>query len=116
MDNNKFHNDNQEYVQDIAKELNGLALGAGSAWDDLRSYFTENELDVEYTMDSGGGYLGARIWIGIGGPSVWIDTRDGTVNLAWGTDRASAYIGERTQKIIADIYADDFEYVVNGCR
>ena len=95
-------NDLQKYVDGIAADLRRLyeadptdeereaAEGNGDACD-LYSYFTD-VLDIEYTISSHGDYLGARIAVALGGPNIYIDTREGYVKGYWGTDRADAWI------------------------
>jgi hypothetical protein len=58
---------------------------------DLYSYFND-VLDIEYTISSRGDFLGARIYVTLGGPTVWIDTREGYVKGAWGADREESWI------------------------
>lgn len=95
-------NDLQKYVDGIAADLRRLyeadptdeereaAEENGDACD-LYSYFTD-VLDIEYTISSHGDYLGARIAVALGGPNIYIDTREGYVKGYWGTDRADAWI------------------------
>lgn len=71
----------------------------------LYEYF-EDSLDVEYTIDSRGNYLGVCVWICVGGPGIWIDTRDRAVKLAWGSDRAEAYITSDVVDAIDDIFEE----------
>ena len=60
----------------------------------MYDYFA-NTYDMEYVITSDKEYKGVKIWVAVGGPSVWIDTTDKTVKLAWW--------GERAQ---ADLYSD----------
>ena len=60
----------------------------------MYDYFL-NTYDMEYVITSNKEYKGVRIWVAVGGPSVWIDTTSKTVNLAWW--------GERAQ---CDLYSD----------
>ena len=99
---NTTANDLQKYVDGIAADLRRLyeadptdeereaAEENGDACD-LYSYFND-VLDIEYTISSRGDYLGARIAVTLGGPNVYIDTREGEVKGYWGTDRANAWI------------------------
>ena len=43
-------------------------------------------LDIEYTVNHKGEYLGARILVAFGGPTIWVDTRRQTVEGAWWGD------------------------------
>lgn len=79
----------------------------GEAYD-LYSYFSD-VLDYEYTISSSGDYLGAKIWVTLGGPNVCIDTRDGYVKGAWGCDRAEAWIPSEIVDEIDDIFREYYE-------
>ena len=74
----------------------------------LYEYFNDY-LDVEYTIDSRGDYLGVCIWVELGGPNVWIDTRDRAVKLAWGSDRAEWGIRSDTAEAIDEIFEEMYK-------
>ena len=92
------YNDLCEQLQDVER------IGASN----LYEYF-DDYLDVEYTIDSQGNYIGACIWIGLGGPSIWIDTRDRAVKLAWGSERAEWGIYSDTAEAIDEIFEEQFK-------
>ena len=50
----------------------------------------EGVLDIEYTVSSNMEYRGANVCVAFGGPSVYVDTRHGRVNLYWWGDSASS--------------------------
>ena len=52
--------------------------------------YLQDALDIEYIVNSKGEYLGARVLVAFGGPKIWINTRTGTVEGAWWSDRAEA--------------------------
>ena len=79
-------------------------IGASS----LSEYF-DDCLDVEYTIDSRGNYLGACIWVGLGGPNIWIDTRDRAVKLAWGGERAEHSIASDVAEEIDEIFEEQYK-------
>lgn len=99
---NNTANELQNYVDRIADDLRKLyeheptdeereaAEENGDACD-LYTYF-QDVLDIEYTISSRGDYLGARIAVALGGPNIYIDTREGYVKGYWGTDRADRWI------------------------
>ena len=99
--------ENREYCKRIAQELEAYA--AGRMWRDVETGeekemdpetvsgdfeqlsiydYLADALDVEYTVDSNLDYKAAKIYVTLGGPTVWVDTADRAVKLAWGTDRA----------------------------
>lgn len=77
---------------------------------DLYSYFSD-ALDVEYICDSHGEYIGAKIWVALGGPNVWIDTREGDIRGAWGCDRAESWLPSEICEAIDDIFCEYFACV-----
>ena len=94
-----------EKYNDLCDELEELErIGATNLYEYFNDY-----LDVEYTIDSSGEYLGACIWIGLGGPNIWIDTRDRAVKLAWGNERAEWGIRYETAAEIDEIFEEQFK-------
>ena len=80
------------------REENGEPCG-------LYDYFAD-ALDIEYTISSRGEYLGAKIYVTLGGPNVWIDTREGYVKGAWGTDREESWIPSEICEEIDEIFRE----------
>lgn len=110
-------NDLREYVERIRDEIKSLydltpeeverreeEGESSSLWD----YFAD-ALDVEYTIDSRGEYLGARVYVTLGGPNVWVDTRRGEVGGAWGTDRESVWLPSEICDEIDSIFCEAYE-------
>lgn len=92
-----------EDYNDLCEQLKELeSIGASN----LYEYF-EDCFDIEYTIDSRGDYLGVCVWIAVGGPGIWVDTRERVVKLAWGSDRAEAYL---TSDVVDEIDAIFEEY------
>ena len=44
---------------------------------------------IRYIIDGSGEYLGARLMLAGGGPTVWIDTWEGEIQSFWGSDNCS---------------------------
>ena len=86
-----------------AAEENGEAC-------DLYTYFAD-VLDIEYTISSRGDYLGARIAVALGGPNIYIDTREGYVKGYWGTDREEAWIPSEICEEIDSIMEEYYDMV-----
>ena len=82
--------ENRKYCKRIEEELktivNGEILTDEGEIMTLYDYFAD-ALDFEYTITSSKEYKSVKIWVTLGGPNVWIDTADSSINLAWGTDR-----------------------------
>lgn len=76
----------------------------------LYDYF-DDVLDIEYTIDSQGEYLGARVYVTLGGPNVWIDTCEGYVKGAWGTDREESWIPSEINDEINDIFREYYDCI-----
>lgn len=114
-------NDLQKYVDGIAADLRRLyeadptdeereaAEENGDACD-LYSYFSD-VLDIEYTISGRGDYLGARIAVALGGPNIYIDTREGYVKGYWGTDREEAWIPSEICEEIDGIMEEYYDMV-----
>lgn len=95
-------NDLQNYVDMIANGFKDLALCDDPVTDEYGEYRTEDgdptticervmdALDVRYTVNSRGEFLGGAIAVTIGGPNVWVDTEDREVVGYWGGKKATA--------------------------
>ncbi|MEQ8627083.1 hypothetical protein [Ekhidna sp.] len=72
-----------------------------NAWD-----YLENALDIEYVSSSRGEYLGARILVAYGGPSIWINTRNRQVEGYWWSDNYTA--GYHEDQLELDDYLEEY--------
>ena len=45
--------------------------------------YLQDVLDIEYRVTSGREYKSAEVLIAFGGPNAWIDTKTGTLRVAW---------------------------------
>lgn len=52
----------------------------------------DDQLDVEVTIKLNKNYIGSNIFITLGGPAVWLDTRYSRLEARWGGDEASISI------------------------
>lgn len=93
----KEQSDLQNHVDSIAATLTSppweeLNDGRDTENDGEYSAFDylENALDIEYIVNGKGEYLGARVLVAFGGPNIWVNTRTGTVEGYWWSDKASA--------------------------
>lgn len=75
-------------VFEIAKSY---ALDIEEAWEneELMDYIDDHALDIEYTISSNMDFLGAEIAVALGGPSVYINTRNKRVEAYWGGEEGS---------------------------
>lgn len=88
--------ENREYCKRIVEELEQYYNG--EIFDEetgeqlsLYDYFS-NVLDVEYIINNDLSYKAVKVYITLGGPTVWIDTYTGSVELRWATESASYYL------------------------
>lgn len=83
----------QRHVDSIAK-----SISEGFTDEDLNddgeqmsAYdYLSDVLDIEYTVNGRGEYLGARVLVAFGGPNIWVNTRTNTVEGYWWGDKATA--------------------------
>lgn len=75
-------NENRKYLEAVAQEIKE-AYNNGNMID----YVCDNVLDVEYILNSLRELIGVKLFITLGGPTIWIDTRDYTLNISWGSER-----------------------------
>ena len=108
--NNATLNEARTYTNSIRNELRAVWAGEALTEDgepaDLYDYLSDAALDVEYTLDSARNLIGVSIWLTVGGPSCWIDTRRKEVVTAWGSERASLPLDDDICNAITELYAD----------
>lgn len=105
-------NELQNYIDNIFDELNAIYEGRATNDDGEQATFYdyfEDPLDFEYTIASNGEYLGVRVYVTLGGPNVWVDTRRGEIAGAWGTDRADCWLPSEIASEIDDIFREYYE-------
>ena len=51
------------------------------------SEWMEGVYDIEWITFQDGTFKGARLLVAGGGPNIWVNTQDGTVDGYWGTDK-----------------------------
>lgn len=114
----KVDNELKAYCENIRKELNAIYEGTTQEQNDdgeqmtLYDYFAD-ALDYEYTIASTGDFLGVRVYVTLGGPNVWIDTRNGVIAGAWGTDREETWLPSEIADEINDIFREYYEMTRN---
>ena len=111
-------NELKGYCENIRKELNAIYEGTTQERNDdgeqmtLYDYFND-ALDYEYTIASTGDFFGVRVYVTLGGPNVWIDTRNGVIAGSWGTDRAETWLPSEIANEINDIFREYYEMTHN---
>jgi len=89
---------NVEYVKTIAEELEQKGAAVFFDGEDGNEIY-----DIEYIVDAQLEFLGARAAIAIGGPNIYIDSREGEVDLYWGTEEVHWYLSSSC-RIDVDAY------------
>ena len=92
---------------DLCEQLRELEnIGAS----DLFEYFNDC-FDIEYAISGSGDYLGVCVWVAVGGPGIWVDTRDRAVKLAWGCERVEWGINSDTADKIDEIFEEQYRCI-----
>ena len=99
-------NECSRYAEMIRNDVNSLY--EGKAVDECESLFdyVAEALDVEYTLNSQRELIGVRLYVTLGGPTCWIDTRNGEVVCAWGTDKESVWLASEVCEEINSYFED----------
>lgn len=54
--------------------------------------FINDAFDIEVTRGLAGDYRGAKLYMTVGGPAIWVDTQTGFVEGRWATDSCSKWV------------------------
>lgn len=78
-------------MTEILNVAKGYAEDIEEAYEngELIEYIDEHALDIEYTISGNMDYLGVSIAVALGGPSVYINTREKCVEAYWGGESAT---------------------------
>lgn len=86
FDSNEYH-----YTCGCVSEYEPEAVSIGD-------YINENALDIEYVLNSNKELIGVTIYVTLGGPTCYIDTRHSCVVCHWGLDEATVPIDNDTSE------------------
>ena len=103
--------ENRDYILYVAKELEAVYNGeaVNEDGDQMNIYdYLNDVLDVEYILDSSMRLIGCKLYVTLGGPTVWIDTREQSVNIHWGSESDTIYISSDVCDEINEYYAGLF--------
>ncbi len=104
--------DEEEELADLQEKLEKAdQIGAS----DLYEYFSD-ALDEEYIVGSDGELRGVIVWVGLGGPSICVDTYQQEVRLTWGSDRATWSLWSDVTGAIDKIFEDRFRCLMDFKR
>ena len=86
--------ENREYLERIREEIENYYNGfENEDGEEVGLYdYLSDVLDYEITINSMLEYSSCKVWIALGGPNVWIDTREREIKLAWGGERDGIYL------------------------
>lgn len=103
----------QNYVDSIALELKEIYNGEQKNDDgeEITLFdYTSDVLDIEYTLSSTKQLIGVKLWITLGGPNIYIDTRAGEIVGHWGADSARAWVPSEICDEIMNYFEDIMEF------
>ena len=101
--------ENRKYVEYVAKVIETYASGIVKEEGEIKSLYDwidEEALDFEFVVNRDKRLLSAKIFVTLGGPTVWIDTAAKAVKLAWGGNYAEYPIAEDAAEQLNDIMVD----------
>lgn len=106
-------NELKRYVSNVATELkeiyNGDQMNDDGEEKTLCDYI-EDVLDVEYTLSSTKELIGVRLWVTLGGPNIYIDTRAGEVVGHWGCDCERAWLPSEICNELTSYFEEIMEF------
>ena len=106
-------NECNEYADRIVEEINAVVRHESEEYDGLLEWLN-NQLDIEYTVNGRGEYVGAKVYITLGGPTAYYETRNGKVTVNWGTESGEAWVCEAAESELDELLADDWD-IIRGC-
>ena len=94
--NTQRENENFEYCKRIGEELEQYSNGEITDEEtgetlSLFDYFSD-VLDVEYLINSDLSYRAVKVYVTLGGPNVWIDTYNGSIELRWANEESRYFL------------------------
>ena len=111
----KRNQENFEYCKRVAEELEQYINGEitdEETGEELTLYdYFSDILDFEYIINRDLSYNAVRIYVTLGGPTVWIDTYKGSVELRWANEESRYFLTSDTIEAVNDY----FEEYYNCC-
>lgn len=72
--------------------------------------YINDALDVEFTVSARKELLGVALYVAVGGPNVWIDTRAQEVRAAWADSKSFAVLDEDICNAIDQYFEEIMEF------
>tara|TARA_R110000803_G_scaffold3086_3_gene10572 strand:+ start:298 stop:633 length:336 start_codon:yes stop_codon:yes gene_type:complete len=88
---NKNNNKLLEHLQSIANQIQTGIYETENEDGPNGFDYLEDALDIQYIIDSKKNYLGARVLVAFGGPNIWINTKEKTIEGYWWEQTEFAY-------------------------
>lgn len=103
-------NEAMNYAEAIAEEIKDLYYAEPNEENEENDFYSYvcDALDVEYTLDSNKSLIGVILYVTLGGPTCYIDTRRQQVVCHWGTDSGFAYLDSDICDEINSLFECDF--------
>lgn len=105
------NNENTNYVKFLLNEVrsyyNGEEVNDDGEQMDIYDYINKEVLDTEYILDAQLNLIGVKLYVTLNGPTAWIDTREQTVNLSWGSDKAWLYMDGDICEELNEIFSQE---------
>lgn len=95
--------ENRRYLESLSQDLKD-AYNNGNMID----YVGDNVLDVEYIINSSRELIGVKLYITLGGPTIWIDTENCTLNISWACESDTIGIYSDICDEITEIFGEYF--------
>lgn len=101
-----------EELKKIAKGYQEDLKEIGTDWDKMLAYVNE-QLDYDFNINSRHQYNSAKLWVGLGGPNVCLDTEDGTINVYWGGRKYKEAIPYKINEVLDDVMREIYASEIN---
>lgn len=106
----KRNEENFEYCKRVAEELEQYINGEITDKEtgetlSIYDYFSD-VLDFEFIINSNLTYSAIKVYVTLGGPTVWIDTYTGSVELRWANEKASYFLLSDTVDAVNDYFEE----------
>lgn len=86
---NELYNHCKAIAEDMEAILDGNPEAIEEYGEDYSLWdYICDAIDIEITAGITRQYRGGKVYVTLGGPNIWVDTTDGYVHGAWGSDRA----------------------------
>jgi hypothetical protein len=107
--------ENFEYCKRIAEELEQYINGEivdDETGEELTLYDYFNDvLDMEFIINSDLSYRAVKVYVTLGGPTVWIDTYTCCIELRWANESARYGLSSDTINAIDEVWEEYYDSI-----